>query len=286
MKTIFANPTGGIAYHVRALGSHSERWAPFRTALAQSIAQWCSGQSGRLSSIILIGASGGYCLSSDWLKGFERIVVVEIDPLARMIFRARLPQHKIEFIKENILTAESLRPWREFLDSHAGIPILFCNILGQLPLMIPQFVARGSKESWGRERILDLVNAIGPSTAWASFHDRISRQCTKRIRDFFQTRIFEHREYVRYRGPPLENHRGLRPWNGCPGERNRRLCRQREDQRTQLFCLGPHLKTSAHRRMDRARLAGIHALLFGPQIRRSFCTVVLGWISENTKRAS
>jgi hypothetical protein len=86
------NLTGGIAWHWLAWRSQA-RWA----STSQAIAHWLLHQAHVFKasgvadqpSLLLIGASAGWMMSSQWLQQFARIDTFDIDPLAAPLFKWR-----------------------------------------------------------------------------------------------------------------------------------------------------------------------------------------------------
>lgn len=72
-------PSGGLVYHLRAWRYRAGLWAPFR----QAVETWLASALLGPGELVLVGPSGGHCLPEVVLRRFERIVVLEPDPLAR-----------------------------------------------------------------------------------------------------------------------------------------------------------------------------------------------------------
>jgi len=78
---------------------------------------------------VLIGPSGGYALSAQFLARFQRISVLEPDPLARWLLRRRFPGAAFDW-----QDSECLPQPGGFARLAAAFPdaaFLFCNLLGQ-----------------------------------------------------------------------------------------------------------------------------------------------------------
>jgi hypothetical protein len=183
MTSRWNNPTGGFGYHLRAFSRRRTLWAPF----ARNIARWLAAWAPTETEIVLIGPSGGHCLDLSFLRRFARIVAVDIDPFAPWVFRWRA-RHVLRQMG-TVLTWDArdhlspgpegfaLAPVRALLDAHPDAAVLFCNILGQLPLLgedrdpeqRDDAPPEGSYEHW----LLGLAEALEGRT-WATFHDRIS----------------------------------------------------------------------------------------------------------------
>jgi hypothetical protein len=86
------NLTGGIAWHWLAWRSEA-RWAP----TSQAIEKWLLSEAKVFKpvntdvqpSLMLIGASAGWMMSSQWLQQFARVDTYDIDPLAATLFKWR-----------------------------------------------------------------------------------------------------------------------------------------------------------------------------------------------------
>lgn len=174
------NPAGGLRYHLRAL-KHSERlWAPFRWPLGEWLLSWEPPEP----TLVLVGPSAGYNLQPFLLERFERVVILEPDPLAHWIFRYRLSRvplerrPRLEFVRQDhlVLHPERLAPLLERLGPSA---ILFCNVIGQLRFLLDQGDLTGPAAS----AIKDAVRAAIAGRSWASFHDRVSGQLAPTIED-------------------------------------------------------------------------------------------------------
>ena len=86
------NLTGGVAWHWQAWRSQA-RWA----STSQAIEHWLLNQgkvfkvSGVADqpSLLLIGASAGWMMSTQWLQQFARVDIFDIDPWAAPLFKWR-----------------------------------------------------------------------------------------------------------------------------------------------------------------------------------------------------
>jgi len=183
MTSRWSNPTGGLGYHLTAWFRQRRLWAPFRTNIARWLSQWAPPER----ELLLIGPSGGYCLDLAFLGSFSRVTAVDIDPFARWIFRIRARRVlrangvTLHWDARDYLSAGndgfSLDGLRELLGAHPNAAVLFCNILGQLPLLgddrdpahddgTPR---EGSFEHW-----LHGLPDVLHGRSWATFHDRLS----------------------------------------------------------------------------------------------------------------
>jgi hypothetical protein len=105
---------------------------------------------------------------------FERVIVLEPDPIARWLFRRRLaraplePRPRLELIGRDHLVwhPERLAP---LLEAAAPCAILFSNVLGQLVTLVDE-----EKQPEAFAAIRSAVQAALRGRSWASFHDRVS----------------------------------------------------------------------------------------------------------------
>jgi hypothetical protein len=169
-------PSGGLFYHYLALRFSRTLWQPFK----QDVAQWLQLWKPQARELIIFGSSAGYSLPPDFMNQFERVVAVEPDPFARLLFKRRFPKGRIEFAPDRDLLAplpkdfpgsssqQALKKLRSFLDRYPNAAILFANVLGQLPLEFPHL----SDELFASHLI--GVRAAVKNRPWASYHDLLS----------------------------------------------------------------------------------------------------------------
>lgn len=162
------SPSGGLLYHLRALRYGSELWQPFRSALAA----WLATRLPWRGELILVGPSAGHCLPLVELGRFERLLVLEPDPLARLWLARRLPSVRVDVEPRDLLLGPLLsgRPGLDaLLERRPSAAVLFCNVLGQLHFGLSD-EQQASLERAFVTRVLPLLE----SRSWASFHDRWS----------------------------------------------------------------------------------------------------------------
>ena len=165
-------PSGGLSYHLRARLNRA-RWEPF----AQQVAKWLRTWDVTGPELVLIGPSGGYSLSDEFLGRFTKIDAYDLDPLAHFFFRGRHPHARVRFHRRDVFSHNNrinLSPLREVLAGHPAAAILFCNVLGQLPLEI------AATENELVHNLLNLKKLL-EGRRWASYHDRFSDRGTTRI---------------------------------------------------------------------------------------------------------
>ncbi len=160
--------SGGLVYHARALRYRAGLWASFRSELSL----WLERCLPPAAELILVGPSGAHCLPLEQLRRFGRLVALEPDPLARRILKLRLPRATLELEHRDLL----LQP---LLDGGTGLDsllerrpmasVLFCNLLGQVQLELPDQQQQRFQAEFRRRVLPQLAGR-----AWASFHDRWS----------------------------------------------------------------------------------------------------------------
>ncbi len=160
--------SGGLFYHLKALRYASSLWVPFR----RHVAEWLQSALPPRDELVLVGPSAGHCLPLAQLDRFERLYVLEPDPLARRWLAARLRHSRIHAEHRDLLV-EPLLSRRsglgELLDRHPRASVLFCDLLGQVQLELSDEKQLEFQSAF-RDRILPRLQ----NRCWASFHDRWS----------------------------------------------------------------------------------------------------------------
>jgi hypothetical protein len=164
------NPAGGFNYHLRARRYGKKLWEPFRWSLGEWLLSWAPPEP----HLVLVGPSAGYNLQPFLFERFEKVFVLEPDPIARWLFRRRLaraplePRPHLELIASDHLVwhPERLAP---LLERAAPCAVLFSNVIGQLVSLVDP-----EKHGAALEAIRGAVRAALPGRSWASFHDRVS----------------------------------------------------------------------------------------------------------------
>jgi hypothetical protein len=173
------NLTGGISWHWLAWRSKA-RWAPTSNA----IEQWLllnaqvfkpvevQGQP----SLLLIGASAGWMMSSQWLEQFARVDTYDIDPLAAVLFKWRHGAAlKVAGTELHCHTRDALQDLPSLLSSHPKACVFFDNVLGQLRF-------QNLATDWQLvERRLKQFKVLLKGREWGSIHDRMSGPTTNLI---------------------------------------------------------------------------------------------------------
>jgi len=152
--------SGGFFYHVRAWRWRHNRWMPFHG----EVARWLDAWHPRATHLVLIGPSGGYALNARFLDRFQRITVLEPDPLARHLLRRRFSDIRFEFA-ESFWLPRSNGPVT-LAHRYPDAAFLFCNLLGQ--------VLAGQDADHDRQHWLNELQQALPGREWASWHDLAS----------------------------------------------------------------------------------------------------------------
>jgi hypothetical protein len=150
------DPSGGLAYHLRALRFRRSLWRPF----VLQVAAWLDEWRPPCGELVLVGPSGGYSLPEAFLARFAAVHVLEPDPLARAILRRRFGKVAYRFHALDCLGPQAGPEQLAATFPHAAI--LFCNVLGQV-WDAGAFPARAA----GLEAALARQH-------WASYHDLLS----------------------------------------------------------------------------------------------------------------
>ena len=173
------NLTGGITWHWKAWRSQA-RWAP----TSRAIEQWLMQQAQAFKpdnvegqpSLLLIGASAGWMMSSTWLGQFARVDTFDIDPLAGMLFKwrhgAALQAAGTEL---HCHTHDAMQNLPGLLSTYPKACVFFDNVLGQVRF---QHLAN----DWQLvEKKLQQLKVQLKGREWGSVHDRMSGPLTEAV---------------------------------------------------------------------------------------------------------
>lgn len=161
--------SGGVSYHLRAINQRYSTWAPF----FQIVRKWLvSDWRPTNTRLVIFGSSAGWSLPLEFLSQFNSIVIVEPDPLARMIFTFRFRHlKKLEFLAVN-----NLLPWfdkeecfEKFIEAERNSAFLFSNLLGQIAFHLDFQDTNSSREESNRRFLKQMKDQT-----WASYHDVLS----------------------------------------------------------------------------------------------------------------
>lgn len=173
------NLTGGVAWHWLAWRSQA-RWA----STSQAIEHWllnqaqvfkASGVAGQ-PSLLLIGASAGWMMSSQWLQQFARVDTFDIDPLAAPLFKWRHGAAlKAQGVELHCHTHNALQDLPALLNAHPKACVFFDNVLGQLRFQRPS-------AAWQQvEADIQSIQKQLKGREWGSVHDRMSGTTLEKI---------------------------------------------------------------------------------------------------------
>lgn len=151
--------SGGGLYHLRALRYQSRLWSLPRAQLAVLLKPFLD----KHQKLILIGPSAGYLLPK--LTGHHGLRI-DIDPLSKPLFHLRHGSG-FETLSHDLFPSGKLDcDWlRDILTQNPDHGVMFCNILGQMPL---QYFPNFHPENW--EGLRGLLSG----RSFLSFHDRLS----------------------------------------------------------------------------------------------------------------
>jgi hypothetical protein len=154
--------SGGWAWHLRAWRAQS-RWMD----TTQQIARWLAGVAPGSTELLLIGASGGWMMSSAWLQRFRCVRAFDLDRWSAPVFRYRhgaaLAQSRTELVYQQL---DALQHLPQLLRSYPRAFVLFDNVLGQL-----RFVHHSLDAA--QAQIHGITRALR-GRDWASVHDAYS----------------------------------------------------------------------------------------------------------------
>ncbi|MDD5390237.1 MAG: hypothetical protein PHD37_12880 [Gallionellaceae bacterium] len=154
------HPSGSLPYHLRAWRRRHTLWAPFHT----TVRRWLTGWRPEAKHLVLVGPSGGYALTAQFLERFERISVLEPDPLACWLLRRQFPGCAFEWRESGYLAQPG--GFARLAATFPDAALLFCNLLGQELQGQPTDFDRGA---W----LAELEPALA-GRLWASWHDLVS----------------------------------------------------------------------------------------------------------------
>lgn len=162
------HPSGGLIYHLRAWRWRRSLWAPFHDQVRRWLTDWRpemgNSVDNHVDHLVLVGPSGGYALSRQFLERFRRITVLEPDPLARHILAHRFPDCR--FVWENAPWLAEPEGFRLLAERFPDAVFLFCNLLGQSLV--------GACRGFDRRPWLEDWQSALAGRAWASWHDLAS----------------------------------------------------------------------------------------------------------------
>lgn len=152
--------SGGLLYHLRAWRWRRTLWAPF----LDQVRRWQTDWRPDARHLVLVGPSGGYAQTRQFLERFPKITVLEPDPVARFILVRRFPDLRFGFANADWLASPS--GFARLAETYPDAALLFCNLLGQNPV--------GGGENFDRRTWLESLAPALAGRAWASWHDLAS----------------------------------------------------------------------------------------------------------------
>ncbi|MBI5329364.1 MAG: hypothetical protein HZB71_02020 [Betaproteobacteria bacterium] len=155
------HPSGGLTYHLRAWRYRDALWRPFHEQVGRWLTAWRPGAV----HLVLAGPSGGYALNREFLERFQRVTVLEPDPLARRILGWRFSSISFEFAVSPLAGPGG---FAALAQAWPGAAFLFCNLLGQTLV--------GQGEDFERAAWLAELEPALAGREWASWHDLASTE--------------------------------------------------------------------------------------------------------------
>lgn len=177
--------SGGLVYHARAAFtrlSGSDRWTPTRRPICRQLSRWLNRVHPQ--RLILVGPSAAYLIENDFFRSHDlnvigakhptrrlELVVIDPDPVAALVFRARFGSSPIKWhLRSDLLPFFSREPgaFSDFLKAAESdgkkTAVLFFGLLGQIHLHADSFT-RSSREAQ------TLFFEALKNRDWASLHD-------------------------------------------------------------------------------------------------------------------
>ena len=157
-----AGGTGGLNWHLHAATSQS-RWRGTQQQIDRFLARVQPPQR----QLLLIGGSAGWMMSSAWLSCFKHIDIIDIDPLAPMLFARRHgPALKQVGCSWQFHRQDGIAGLPALLRQYPQSFVWFDNVLGQLRYRLDDEAAL--------ERQLAQLQRWLDGRAWGSVHDLYS----------------------------------------------------------------------------------------------------------------
>lgn len=169
--------SGGVVYHLRGARSSQTRWKLTRDWLTAHLNAWPTSES----ELIIIGPSAGYLIETEPLKRWKKIIAVDRDPWAKVLFKLRHPRLEIDWVNLDLIpptknhsdvgvkSQAATDPLRQVLEAHPKAAVLFSNCLGQLWL---------EDAVWAGKFFADLPDLLKGRSVF-SVHDRLSIKTRK-----------------------------------------------------------------------------------------------------------
>ena len=164
-----SNVTGGFFWHWQAWRSQAH-WLP----TVEALEAWLQLQTKEKSSnsLVIIGASAGWMMPTNWLCQFKEVHTFDIDPLAAPLFRWRHGQNlRRSGTALTCHTQNALSDLPSLLRDHSKACIFFDNVLGQLRFT--------DSEVQSTEKHISQIVKCLKGREWGSVHDRMSGPVSK-----------------------------------------------------------------------------------------------------------
>ena len=164
-----SNVTGGFFWHWQAWRSQAN-WRP----TVEALEAWLQLQTKEKSSnsLVIIGASAGWMMPTNWLCQFKEVHTFDIDPLAAPLFRWRHGQNlRRSGTALTCHTQNALSDLPSLLRDHSKACIFFDNVLGQLRFT--------DSEVQSTEKYISQIVKCVKGREWGSVHDRMSGPVSK-----------------------------------------------------------------------------------------------------------
>lgn len=189
LQQLLFNPSGGVGYQFRAL-LNKKHWRPFRHFVSQWLMDWARDFSPQnLNQLVLVGPNAGHTLPASFISLFTRVIVVEPDPVAYVLFESRflLRSH---WIRHDYFSIKAKKPnpneLKNLFALYPHATFLFCNVLGQLPVLLRDkkldshlsVDRKVDVEAYMRD-LSEVLRAAFQTHKVASYHDRYSRNLRK-----------------------------------------------------------------------------------------------------------
>ena len=124
------------------------------------------------NSLVIIGASAGWMMPTNWLCQFKEVHTFDIDPLAAPLFRWRHGQNlRRSGTALTCHTQNALSDLPSLLRDHSKACIFFDNVLGQLRFT--------DSEVQSTEKYISQIVKCLKGREWGSVHDRMSGPVSK-----------------------------------------------------------------------------------------------------------
>jgi hypothetical protein len=171
-NALSAGGTGGLSWHIHAYRSQA-RWQLIKDEIHNQLMKTL--QRGKESeqpnsedrSLVLIGASAGWMMSSKWLCHFKRIDFYDIDPFAPYLFRMNHARAlKAAGCEVHFHTLDAIRYLDQVLGAHPNAFIWFDNVLGQHRVRLKSAELANAQ--------LKILTLRLRGRAWGSLHDLYS----------------------------------------------------------------------------------------------------------------